>query len=130
MSSVNGNSSAATALPSLPIVLGSSSKFRARILAAHNIPFSVLIPNIDEKQFGGARDKANASDVVLAVARAKADALVKKIQEEERGSGTSTPRLVVTCDQVVAWEGGVREKPISEEVNNVVVPLPNLAGIH
>ncbi|KAJ3050109.1 hypothetical protein HK097_008914 [Rhizophlyctis rosea] len=99
-------------LPSHPIILGSSSKFRAQILTHHNIPFTVLVSNINEKAVGGSRATADASELVLAVARAKADALLVKIQREEDGG---EEKLVVTCDQVVAWEGGVREKPVSEE---------------
>ncbi|KAJ3296904.1 hypothetical protein HK104_001055 [Borealophlyctis nickersoniae] len=96
-------------LPTQPIILGSSSKFRAAILRAHSIPFTVQVPDIDEKAFGGERSNADPSALTLAVARAKADALMAKVGSD------GDERLLVTCDQVVAWMGGVREKPVDEQ---------------
>ncbi|TPX66578.1 hypothetical protein SpCBS45565_g04399 [Spizellomyces sp. 'palustris'] len=93
---------------SLPVILGSSSKFRAKILKSHNVEFTTLKPDIDEKAVAARADADGPSEVCLAVAKAKADALVAQVQGQQV--------LVVTCDQVVAWEGGVREKPENEEV--------------
>lgn len=95
-------------ISTLPIILGSSSKFRANILRSHNIPFTILKPDIDEKSVSERSTAQTPSDISLAVARAKADALLSRI---EKGHDA----LIVTTDQVVAWEGGVREKPVDEE---------------
>ncbi|KAJ3008371.1 hypothetical protein HKX48_008565 [Thoreauomyces humboldtii] len=94
--------------PSLPIILGSSSKYRASILKANNLTFTTLSPDIAEKNVLN-RDEANPSSVALTVARAKADALVSSL-------GSHAPAcLLVTTDQVVAYNGGVREKPKSRD---------------
>ncbi|KAI9104760.1 inosine triphosphate pyrophosphatase-like protein [Phlyctochytrium arcticum] len=92
----------------LPIILGSSSKFRAQILRDHGLDFTVLKPDIDEKNVAGREDALlTPSQICLAVAKAKADALIPKVEGKQV--------LVITCDQVVAFNGGVREKPEDEE---------------
>ena len=64
--------------------------------------FEVMAADIDEK----AIRHANPKELVLALANAKADALVPKITE---------PAILITADQVVAWNGQIREKPENEE---------------
>ena len=64
--------------------------------------FEVMASNIDEKAI---RHK-NPRELVLALANAKADALLLRITE---------PAILITADQVVAWKDEIREKPESEE---------------
>lgn len=93
------------------LILGSSSKFRARILTDFGYEFTVLKPSINEKIIGGSREDPNAdpSSIALAVAHAKADALLVKLQ------GT-TNTILITLDQVVSHNGHVREKPVDANV--------------
>ncbi|TPX42135.1 hypothetical protein SeLEV6574_g05737 [Synchytrium endobioticum] len=93
--------------PPLPLVLGSSSKFRRAVLDAHQIPYTVQIPHINEEAFG---DRLHPSLTASVVANAKMDALLS------RWDYTRLPHsILVTCDQVVSWNGEVREKPKTED---------------
>jgi MAF protein len=88
---------------SWPIVLGSSSKWRAQIMAKMGFQCAAqLSPDIDEKAI---RDD-DPRVMTVAIARAKADALMARVSE---------PSILVTCDEVIVCNGTVREKPESEE---------------
>lgn len=87
----------------LPIVLGSSSKWRAAVLREAGVPFTVRSPDIDEK----AIRNDNPYMLTLAIAQAKARAILPTIE------GTSDGPLVVTADQVAVFRGEIREKPRS-----------------
>ena len=63
--------------------------------------FDVMIPDIDEKTIR----LDNPRELVMAIAHAKTDALLAKIKE---------PTILIVSDQVVLYEGEVREKPIDE----------------
>ncbi|KAF3643304.1 putative 3-ketoacyl-CoA synthase 4-like [Capsicum annuum] len=123
--------------PPFKLILGSSSAARRKILADMGYQFTTMSADIDEK----AIRKEKPEDLVMALAEAKADAIISKIQktenlekdvnptilvaadtaeaiiprvsigESERDAG---PTLLITCDQVVVYEGVVREKPSSE----------------
>ncbi len=86
----------------MKIILGSSSKWRARVLKEAGMEFEMMAPEIDEK----AIRNSDPEKLVLAIANAKADALVPKIDE---------PALLITSDGVVVCEGQVREKPQTAE---------------
>lgn len=85
----------------MKIILGSSSPWRKKILLEMMSDFEVMSPEIDEK----AIRRGDPRELVLAIARAKAEALIEKVHE---------PALIITADQVVVWNGMVREKPASE----------------
>ncbi|XP_065630440.1 uncharacterized protein LOC112029510 isoform X1 [Quercus suber] len=122
------------------IVLGSSSIARRKILAEMGYEFTIMTADIDEKCIR----KEKPEDLVMALAEAKADAILSKLQtisnqekdDEQKiliAADTSQaeailqrlpigdnvkdaePTLLVTCDQVVVYEGAVREKPSSKE---------------
>ncbi|XP_021901495.1 uncharacterized protein LOC110817320 isoform X2 [Carica papaya] len=111
---------------------------RRQILADMGYEFTVMIADIDEKCIR----KEKPEDLVMALAEAKADAIVSKLQtvnNQELDSeaifliaadtvepimqrlpiGDSVleadPKLLITCDQVVVYEGVIREKPSCEE---------------
>ena len=91
-------------LPSSPaFVLGSSSSSRQQLLRATGAIFETFAPDIDEKAIG---DRANGDAVRLVreVALAKADALVSQFRDDDN-------RILLTGDQVVTYDGAVREKP-------------------
>ncbi|GFQ07102.1 maf-like protein ddb_g0281937 [Phtheirospermum japonicum] len=103
------------------IILGSSSVARKKILADMGFEFTTMSADIDEK----AIRKEKPEDLVMALAEAKADAIVGKlqnIQNHEKDAKTATlviaadtvenvetklhgkedaePTLLITCDQV------------------------------
>ncbi len=84
----------------MKIILGSASEFRKQVFEEMGYKdFKVMAADIDEK---GIRLN-NPEELTLALANAKADALQKKIKE---------PVLLITADQVVSWNGEIREKPL------------------
>ncbi|XWS14569.1 hypothetical protein CRYUN_Cryun35bG0021300 [Craigia yunnanensis] len=92
------------------ILLGSSSITRRKILAEMGYEFTLMSADIDEK---GIR-KEMPEELVIALAEAKAEAILHGlpigdyIREAE-------PALLITSDQVVVYEGVVREKPANEK---------------
>ncbi|KAL9449173.1 hypothetical protein AB3S75_011160 [Citrus x aurantiifolia] len=99
----------ASATP-VKIILGSSSMPRRKILAEMGYGFSVMAADIDEKSIR----KEKPEDLVMAIAEAKAEAILNRlpigdyIKEAE-------PTILITGDQVVVYEGVIREKPSSRE---------------
>ncbi len=85
----------------MKLILGSSSKWRAQFLREAGFVIETMAPDIDEKAIR--RDDPEA--LVLALAHAKADALMAQIRE---------PSLLITSDQVVVCNGRVLEKPKDE----------------
>lgn len=88
------------------IILGSKSATRKLLLSSLGVKYEIVSPDIDEKAI---RHDA-AEDLVLALAHAKADALMQRPEVmSNRQQGTTT--LLLTCDQVVVHEGKILEKP-------------------
>ncbi|KAJ3168448.1 hypothetical protein HDU87_001004 [Geranomyces variabilis] len=101
------SSQASTRNGRLPVILGSSSKFRAAILNAAALPFTIITHPIDEKNaVPGRTATSSPSETALAVARAKATALLANRAADVANA------LLITADQVVSWHGSVREKPV------------------
>jgi len=80
------------------LVLGSASIGRKKVLKNAGFDFEVMAGNIDEK----AIRNVNVEKMVTALARAKADFLLPKIQGKA---------VLITADQVTVFQGTVREKP-------------------
>src|SRR5262245_384463 len=80
------------------IILGSQSQGRRELLSAMGYEFAVMPARIDERVIRA--DDPGA--LTLTLAHAKADALLPQIHE---------PALLITSDQVVVWQGKIREKP-------------------
>ncbi|XP_047327686.1 7-methyl-GTP pyrophosphatase isoform X1 [Impatiens glandulifera] len=122
------------------IILGSSSVARRKILTDMGYEFKIMSPDIDEKNIR----KDKPEDLVMALAEAKANAVIQKIQNAETiekkdddkptifiaadtaeaiipklsvgdSQKDAEPTILITCDQVVVYEGKVREKPSSKE---------------
>jgi len=86
----------------MKIILGSSSKWRKKVLSEMGYNFEVMLPGIDEK----AIRLDDPTKLTQALAEAKAKALKERIKE---------PCILITADQVVVWNGQIREKPESQE---------------
>lgn len=86
----------------MKIILGSQSKNRKKILEEMGVEFEVMVSGIDEKAIRFNDPK----ELVLALGRAKADALKLEISESA---------ILITSDQVVVYKGKIREKPENEK---------------
>ncbi len=86
----------------MKIILGSSSKYRQRVLKEMGYQFEILSSDVDEK----AIRFDDPQNLVLVLAKTKAEALLKRIKE---------PAILITADQVVTCDGEIREKPESEQ---------------
>lgn len=85
----------------MKIILGLRSRGRQKVLKRAGIPFATMAADIDEK----AIRSDDYEELPLVLARAKAEALLPRIHE---------PALLITSDQVVVWNGQLREKPETE----------------
>lgn len=82
----------------MKIILGSQSENRKAVLAHAGYAFDIMVSDIDEKVIR----HDDFYELPLLLAEAKADALLPKINE---------PALLITADQVIVWNGELREKP-------------------
>ena len=115
---------AAVARAGVPVVLGSKSFTRKAILGEMGLPYRVVVADIDERAIRMDTPEA----LVSALAAAKADAIVARIRDGTArvsidGGGHSdddddghledslSACLLITCDQVVVYDGAIREKP-------------------
>ncbi|KAM7521134.1 hypothetical protein LguiB_020096 [Lonicera macranthoides] len=92
------------------IILGSSSAARREVLAKMGYEFTIMPADIDEKSIR----KEKPEELVMALAEAKAEAIIKKLSNDEYKKNAD-PTLLITCDQVVVYEDVIREKPSSKE---------------
>ncbi|CAN4122850.1 unnamed protein product [Withania somnifera] len=96
--------------PQFKLILGSSSTARRKILTDMGYQFATMSADIDEK----AIRKEKPEDLVMALAEAKADAIISKFRKTENLEKDVNPTILVAADTVVVYEGVVREKPSSE----------------
>ena len=94
-----------TVLESPPkFVLGSQSPSRKAVLTATGATFDVVVPDIDEKAVGR-RGFDSPTHLVRRIAIAKADAIQRECEKSHPHG------VLLTGDQVVLFEGAIREKP-------------------
>ncbi|XP_065858381.1 uncharacterized protein [Euphorbia lathyris] len=96
---------------SFKIILGSSSKARRQILSEMGYDFSILTADIDEQSIR----KDKPEDLVMALAQAKADAIIARLGATGQLEEDAKVTLLITADTVVVYKGVVREKPTNEE---------------
>ncbi|XP_009336226.2 7-methyl-GTP pyrophosphatase isoform X2 [Pyrus x bretschneideri] len=96
---------------SFKIILGSASIARRKILAEMGYEFTVMTADIDEKSIRTEKPE----ELVLVLAKAKADAIVSKLQSINNHEKDAEPTIVIAADTVVVYEGVIREKPSSKE---------------
>lgn len=93
------------------LILGSQSSSRKAILNQLGVPFTVVVAGIDEQ----AIRRATPEELVLALARAKADAILARLRAPSSAAlpadTAQRPALLITADQVVVHDGAIREKP-------------------
>ncbi|KAK8624365.1 hypothetical protein V6N13_065711 [Hibiscus sabdariffa] len=92
------------------IILGSSSMPRRKILAEMGYEFTLMSADIDEK----AVRKEKPEELVMALAAAKAEAILQRLPVCDYVK-EAEPTLLITSDQVVVYEGVIREKPANAE---------------
>ena len=97
------------------IILGSASKSRRKLLdetaKQYHFEYEARSPNIDEKVLP--RQGADPSSLVLTLGRYKAAKIFKDVVETQNLEDLQDTYLV-TADQVVVFEGCIREKPEDE----------------
>ncbi|XP_042965875.1 7-methyl-GTP pyrophosphatase isoform X3 [Carya illinoinensis] len=93
------------------IILGSSSIARRTILSEMGYEFTIMTADIDEKCIR----KDKPEDLVIALAEAKADAIISKLQTINHQEKDDEQTILIAADTVVVCEGMVREKPSSKE---------------
>lgn len=101
--------------PSLPlprVILGSSSMYRKALLSRLQIPFDVVLPNIDETPYPGEAPETTA----LRLARQKAAAVSAQVPGA----------LVIGSDQVATLDGEQIGKPESHQ--NALRQLQKMRG--
>src|SRR5882724_10153363 len=86
----------------MKIILGSRSSGRKKILEDAGYEFEIISADIDEK----AIRSDDYEELPLLIARAKTKALLKKINKSA---------ILITADQVVVYQGELREKPETKE---------------
>ncbi|MGY6633626.1 MAG: Maf family protein [Alkalilacustris sp.] len=86
-----------------PLILASASAVRAELLRQAGVPFDVVPARVDEQALQAGLVAAGASP------RDMADALAE--QKARRVSGKHPDRLVLGCDQVLAFQDQVFGKP-------------------
>lgn len=86
----------------MKIILGSASEGRQRILREMGLDFEVRPSHFDEKSIRLSDPQA----LTMALARAKAQRLDGQFDE---------PVIIITADQVVTYQGRIREKPKNAE---------------
>ncbi|XP_070683166.1 uncharacterized protein [Malus domestica] len=96
---------------SFKIILGSASIARRKILAEMGYEFTVVTADIDEKSIRTEKPE----ELVLVLAKAKADAIISKLQSINNQEKDAEPTIVIAADTVVVYEGVIREKPSSKE---------------
>lgn len=96
---------------SFKIILGSSSAIRKQILAEMGYDFTIMTADIDEKMIR----KEKPEELVMALAQAKADAIIGRLQIGDYKEECAEPTLLITADQVVVHGGIMREKPSSAQ---------------
>ncbi|XP_031115284.1 7-methyl-GTP pyrophosphatase-like isoform X1 [Ipomoea triloba] len=96
---------------SFKIILGSSSFARRKILAEMGYEFTVMIADIDEQSIR----KEKAEELVVALAEAKADAIIERLKSTGEMKEILGPTLLITADTVAVYEGVIREKPSGKE---------------
>jgi septum formation protein len=98
----------------MQIILGTSSVYRISFASSWGLKFKTMSPDIREdlvlaqsNQSLKHRAESRPHELCLAIAKAKADAILVQLSSSEE------EYLIVTSDQVSQFDGKIREKPTS-----------------
>jgi septum formation protein len=92
-------------MPTVDLVLGSASPARLALLRAAGIEPEVVVSDVDEDAITAQLGTDDPDALVLALARAKADAVARRIGRP------STATLVLGCDSLFTIDGTTWGKP-------------------
>lgn len=98
-------------MPSVHLVLGSASPARLALLRAAGIEPRVVVSDVDEDAVTSALGTDDPDEIVVALARAKAEVVAGLVSTEvtaDRGDG---PTLVLGCDSLFTIDGITWGKP-------------------
>lgn len=101
------------------IILGSGSFTRKQILSEAGVSYTVVKADIDERGIGNRDSGDNAHELVLLLANAKADAILRRIGTDDNMKG----KVLLTADQVVVCDNKILEKPITEEITRSYIKM-------
>lgn len=87
----------------LPLVLGSGSKYRRAIMDKLHLIYNVVKPDIDESAVNGEQPE----QLVGRLAEEKAQAVAKKLNGE--------PAIIIGSDQVAVCDGNILGKPVTTQ---------------
>ena len=93
------------------IILGTSSSTRKAIASEMGFKFNIVEADIDERALGDRSSSAGARDLVLLLAKTKAQAILAKLTAEQKASS----KILLTADQVVTHKGKILEKPTNKD---------------
>ncbi|EXB37256.1 Maf-like protein [Morus notabilis] len=96
---------------SFQIILGSASMARRQLLKEMGYEFSLMTADIDERSIR----KEKPEELVMALAEAKADAIISRLKSRGQLEESTEEKLLITADTVVVSKGMIREKPSSKE---------------
>ena len=102
----------------VPLVLASGSEIRAQLLENAKVPFTKLVPRIDEDSVKRAllAEQASPRDIADTLAELKA----RKISDKTPGT------MVLGCDQVLDFNGKILSKP--ETAEQALTQLSKMRG--
>lgn len=110
------------------LVLASTSRYRAEVLASAGYSFDVEAPEIDERAFDDRFESWGPQRYVMELATAKAEAVARRLMGD--GPELSQRHLVLGCDQIAVLGGDDRptllHKPGSAE--RAVAQLMEMSG--
>lgn len=90
------------------LILGSGSSSRKSILQSAGISFDICKADIDERAIGNRSHAQFASELVIQLGIAKANAIIHKIKSQQL---IFPSNILLTADQVVTCDGEILEKP-------------------
>ena len=102
------------------VVLGSASPARLGLLRDAGVPASVVVGDVDEEAIAADWDPADAAGLVQALADAKAEAVVARMDQVVK------PTIVITADSMFRFDGQLLGKP--ETPHTALERLSALSG--